>query len=96
MSAHAGIPDVWGSRNMKQGYGGIAHRVADHTDGIVFDNGDEEGGGGIIAVALNNVPQSLVVTARRKRQQTGYRGTVVDRRGVNRDDAVAHSESSRR
>ena len=59
LSAHAGIPCVWRGRNMKQGYGGIAHRVADHTDRIVFGDRDEEGRGGIIAVALNNVLQSL-------------------------------------
>ena len=40
---------------MKQVYGGIAHRVADH-------------------------------------QHTGDRGTVIDRRGVNLDDAVAHTQ----
>jgi len=89
-SAHAGIPRVWRGRDVEQGDGGIAHRVTDHTDRIVFDNGGEEDRCGIIPVALNNVPQSLVVTTRRKRQQTGYRGTVVDRRGVNLDDAVAH------
>jgi hypothetical protein len=92
LSAHAGIPYVRCGRNVEQGDGGIAHRVVDHTDRIVFDNGGEEDRCGIIPVALNNVPQSLVVTTRRKRQQTGYRGTVVDRRGVNLDDAVAHIE----
>jgi len=89
LSAHTGIPDMWGSRNMKQGYGGIDHRVADHTDGVVLGDGDEEGGG-IIAVAPNDVLQSLVV-ARGERQQARDCGTVVDRRGVNRDVAVAHS-----
>ena len=77
---------------MKQVYGGIAHRVADHADCGMFDDRDEKGRGGIIAVALNNVSQSLVVTARRERQRTGDRGTVIDRRGVNLDDAVAHTQ----
>ena len=60
----------------------------------MFDDRDEKGRGGIIAVALNNVSQSLLVTARRERQQTGDRGTVVDRRGVNLDDAVVHTQLS--
>jgi len=89
LSAHTGIPDMWGSRNMKQAYGRCAHRVADHADGIVFGDRDEEGGG-IIAVAPNDVLQSLVV-ARAERQHARDCGTVVDRRGVNRDVALAYS-----
>jgi hypothetical protein len=75
---------------MKQAYGRIAHRVADHTDGTVFGDRDEKGCGGINAVALNDLLQSLVV-ARCERQQARDRGTVVDRHGANRDVAVAHS-----
>lgn len=68
LSAHASVPRVWRGCNMKQGYSGIAHRVADHTGRVVVDDRDEEARGGIIAVAPNNVLQTVWVIADRECQ----------------------------